>query len=154
MLPEVQLHTDTNKQTKQGKQERQKKKEGGTEVAKAAGATDAVEVGLRVLREVKVDDHVDRLDVNAARKEVGADQVSALAVAEVVEHAVALVLRHLPKWTRPEERVRQKGGVVRQKWQMLEAGWVVRPSTNLNKASMPTAGVPGRECRSTSSRAR
>lgn len=35
-----------------------------------------------------------RLDINSSRKQVGAHQVAASAVAEVVEHAVAVVLLH------------------------------------------------------------
>jgi hypothetical protein len=54
-----------------------------------------VQVGLRVLGEVKVDDDVDRLDVDAAREEVRGDEVAAVAVAEVVEDAVPVALRHL-----------------------------------------------------------
>ena len=44
--------------------------EGDAEVAEAAGPTDAVEVGLRHLGEVEVDDDVDCLDVDTAGEEV------------------------------------------------------------------------------------
>ena len=44
--------------------------DGQAQVAVAAGAPDAVQVGLRGLGEVKVDDHVDRLDVYASREQV------------------------------------------------------------------------------------
>lgn len=43
---------------------------GQTQVAEPARAADAVQVGLRVLREVEVDDDVHRLNVNATREEV------------------------------------------------------------------------------------
>ena len=39
-------------------------------MAKPSGTADTVKVGLRVLREVEVDDDVDGLDVDAAREEV------------------------------------------------------------------------------------
>jgi len=68
--------------------------EGDAEVAEAAGPTDAVEVGLRHLGEVEVDDDVDCLDVDAAGEEVAADQVPAQPGAEVVEHSVAMSLGH------------------------------------------------------------
>ena len=51
--------------------------EGDAEVAKAAGPTDAVEVGLSHLGEVKVDDDVDCLDVDTAGEEVTAHKVAA-----------------------------------------------------------------------------
>ena len=44
--------------------------EGDAEVAEAAGPTDAVEVGLRHLGEVEVDDDIDCLDVDTAGEEV------------------------------------------------------------------------------------
>ena len=44
--------------------------EGDTEVAEAAGPTDAVEVGLRHLGEVEVDDDIDCLDVDTTGEEV------------------------------------------------------------------------------------
>ena len=55
---------------------------------------DAVQVRLRVFGEVKVDDDVDGLDVDAPREQVGRDEVAARAVAEVVEDAVAVGLNH------------------------------------------------------------
>lgn len=68
--------------------------DGDAEVAEAARAPDAVQVGLGHAREVEVDDHVDGLHVDAAREQVGAHEVAAQAGAEVVEHAVAVRLRH------------------------------------------------------------
>ena len=44
--------------------------EGDTEVAEAAGPTDAVEVGLCHLGEVEVDDDIDCLDVDTTGEEV------------------------------------------------------------------------------------
>lgn len=67
---------------------------GNTEVAKPARAPDAMEVRLRHAREVEVDDHVNGLHVDTAREQIRAHQVAAQAGAEVVEHAVAVRLRH------------------------------------------------------------
>mmetsp|Transcript_27995 Transcript_27995/g.88944 ORF Transcript_27995/g.88944 Transcript_27995/m.88944 type:complete len:203 (+) Transcript_27995:315-923(+) len=64
------------------------------EVPEAPRAADAVQVGLRVLGEVEVDDDVHGLYVDAAREEVRGDQAPAGAVAEVVEDAVAVRLVH------------------------------------------------------------
>ena len=66
--------------------------DGDSEMPETAGATDAMQIRLGHLGEVEVDDHVHGLDVNAAREEVGADQVAAETRAEVVEHAVSVSL--------------------------------------------------------------
>eukprot|EP00760_Papus_ankaliazontas_P008881 PhM_4_TR13942/c4_g1_i1/m.5384 len=68
--------------------------DGDAEVSEATAATDTVEVRLGVLREVEVDDDVHGLDVNAAGDKVTAHKVAALALAEVVEDAVAVLLEH------------------------------------------------------------
>ena len=54
-----------------------------------------MEVGLGHLREVEVDDDVDRLDVDTSGEEIAADQVPAEAGSEVVEDSVAVSLGHL-----------------------------------------------------------
>lgn len=64
-------------------------------MAKAARATDSVQVGLRILREVKVDDNVDGLDVDTTGEKVRRHQVAARTVAEVMEDAVTVSLDHL-----------------------------------------------------------
>mmetsp|Transcript_97126 Transcript_97126/g.258092 ORF Transcript_97126/g.258092 Transcript_97126/m.258092 type:complete len:271 (-) Transcript_97126:782-1594(-) len=64
------------------------------EVPEAPRSADAVQVRLRVLGEVKVDDDVHRLYVYAAREEVGGDQTPAGPVSEVVEDPVAVRLVH------------------------------------------------------------
>lgn len=56
--------------------------------------TNSVKVGLGVLRKVKVDDNIDRLNVNATREEVGADKVAAYAVSKIMEDAVTVMLKH------------------------------------------------------------
>lgn len=45
-----------------------------TQVAEAARAADAVQIGLGVLREVEVDDHIHGLDVDTAREQVWGKQ--------------------------------------------------------------------------------
>ena len=62
-------------------------------LAGPAGAADAVDVGLRLVRDVEVDDVGDVVDVEPARRDVAGDQDSHLPAAELVERARALVLR-------------------------------------------------------------
>ena len=45
--------------------------DGEPEMAKSTGSADSVEVGLGILGEIKVDDDVHRLNVNASREEIG-----------------------------------------------------------------------------------
>lgn len=53
-----------------------------------------MQIGLRVAREVEVHHHVHRLDVDPSGQQVGAHEVAAEPLAEVVEHAVAVLLVH------------------------------------------------------------
>jgi len=69
--------------------------DGDTQMAESAGPADPVQICLRHLGEVKVDDDVHRLNIDASGEEVGAHEISALARPEVVEHAVTMLLRHL-----------------------------------------------------------
>ena len=63
-------------------------------MTKATRATDTMQVCLTHLGEVKVDDHVDGLNINTTSEQVRANQVAAGAVAEVVENTIAMVLTH------------------------------------------------------------
>ena len=54
-----------------------------------------MEVCLGVLGEVKVDYNVNGLDINTTGEEIGADEVTANTLAEVVEDAVTVGLQHL-----------------------------------------------------------
>lgn len=65
------------------------------EVTESPRSADAVKVCLCVLGKVKVDDDVDRLDVDTAGEEIGADEVSGAAVSEFVKDAVSIGLLHL-----------------------------------------------------------
>lgn len=47
-----------------------------TQVTEAARATNSVQVCLSVLGEVKVDHHIDRLDINTTGEQVCAEHVS------------------------------------------------------------------------------
>lgn len=67
---------------------------GKTKVTVATGTTNSVQVGLGILREIKVDDNVDSLDVDTASEKIRANKVAADAVAEVVEDAVTGLLLH------------------------------------------------------------
>lgn len=44
--------------------------DGETQVTKTSGSTNAVEIRLRVLGKVKVDDHIDGRDVNTTSEEI------------------------------------------------------------------------------------
>ena len=61
--------------------------------AGARGAADAVHVAFRDVGQIEVDDVADAIDVDAAGGDVGRHQRSHPAVAEVLQHALALVLR-------------------------------------------------------------
>ena len=63
-----------------------------TAAARAAGAADAVHVGLGVGGDVVVDDVADPLDVEAAGGDVGGDQDVELARLQLVDRALALGL--------------------------------------------------------------
>ena len=63
-----------------------------TLAARAAGAPDAVHVGLGLTRNIEVDDEGDTLDVEASGGHVGRDQHVERAVLEALDHALALGL--------------------------------------------------------------
>ena len=62
---------------------------------KAAGSTNAMQVRFRIFREIKVDNHINRLNVDPSSEEVRAHQVSRCPVAEFVEYPVPVRLLHL-----------------------------------------------------------
>jgi hypothetical protein len=53
-------------------------------VTETTGSTDSVQVGLSIPWEVKVDDDVDRHDIDTTGKDVCADKASCFTVFEVV----------------------------------------------------------------------
>ena len=86
--------------------------DGKTKVAETACATNTVEVRFTVLGEVEVDHHVDTLDVDTAREQVRAHQVAGGALAELMEHSVAVALLHASM--NVEARVPELGDLLRQ----------------------------------------
>lgn len=66
-----------------------------TKMAESTGTSDTVKIRLRVLGEVKVDDNVDGLYVDATSQKVRTHKVTADTVAKVVENPVASLLGHL-----------------------------------------------------------
>lgn len=88
--------------------------DGEAEMAETTRATDAVEISLGILGEIKVDDHVDGLDINASSQEIGADEVPAGTVAEIVEYSVTGMLGHLGMAV--EARVAQLGDLLGQEF--------------------------------------
>lgn len=72
--------------------------------------TDSVEIGFSCSGEIKVDDDVDGLDVDTASEKIGADEVAGHAVAEIVEDAVPVGLKHFR--VRVETRVAELGDLL------------------------------------------
>ena len=63
-------------------------------MTKPSRTANAVEVSLRVLRKIEIDDNIYRLYVYASSKKVGTDEVTTDSVAEIMENTVAVVLQH------------------------------------------------------------
>lgn len=63
-------------------------------MTKTARAADAMKICLGVLREVEINDNVDRLNVDTASQQVRANEIPADSIAEIVEHPVAVLLKH------------------------------------------------------------
>ena len=64
-------------------------------MAVPTGTANTMKVGLGILGEVEVDDDVHSLNIDTAGEQVGAHEVAADAIAEVVENTVAGLLEHL-----------------------------------------------------------
>lgn len=71
------------------------KVDGNSLPSETTRATNAMEVVLLLLREVVVDDNGDLLDVNTTSKEIGGDEDTGLAIAELLHDGVALILTHI-----------------------------------------------------------
>ncbi len=69
--------------------------DGVTLAARATGTPDTVDVGLRVVRDVVIDDVRDALDINAARCHIGSDDNIQLPVLQPGNRAFALRLRNI-----------------------------------------------------------
>jgi len=69
--------------------------DGQSQMTKASSTTDAVEIGLRVLWEVKIDDNIHRLYINPPSKQVCTHKVSASTIPKIVENSIPVRLQHL-----------------------------------------------------------
>lgn len=65
-----------------------------TKVTETTRTTNTVQIGLCVLGEIKVDDDVDRLNIDTAGQQIRAYKVAAHAIAEIMEHSVTVLLKH------------------------------------------------------------
>lgn len=83
-----------------------------TKVTETTRTTNTVQIGLRILGEIKVDDDVDRLNIDTSGQQIRANEVAAHAIAEVVEHAVTVLLKHAS--VRVEARVAQLSDLFRE----------------------------------------
>jgi hypothetical protein len=63
-------------------------------VSEPSTPSDPVQIRFCVFGEIKVDDDIDGLDVDASSEEVCADEVAADPLAKVVEDAVSVGLEH------------------------------------------------------------
>jgi len=63
-------------------------------MSKSSTPPDPMEIRLRILRKVEINDDVDGLDIDSSGEEVRTDEVATNAVAEVVEDAVSVRLEH------------------------------------------------------------
>ena len=61
-------------------------------MSKPSRSTNAMKVGLRILRKIEIDDHVYSLDVDTTSKKIRTYKVAANTIPEIMEHAVAVVL--------------------------------------------------------------
>ena len=65
-----------------------------SQVAESSRPTNTVEVSLGVLGEIKVDDHIDALDVDTASEEIGRHEMAGATISEFVEDSIAIRLLH------------------------------------------------------------
>ncbi len=66
-----------------------------TQMTKTSGTTNSMEVRLRILWEVEINDDIYGLNVNATSKKVGAYEIAADTFAEIVEDTITMRLQHL-----------------------------------------------------------
>lgn len=83
-------------------------------MAETSRASNTVKISLRVLGQVEVDDDVDSLDIDTTGQQIGANEVTADTLAEVVENAVTVGLEHLGM--RIETRVSKLGDLLGEKF--------------------------------------
>ena len=59
------------------------------------GSANPVEIGLSVFGEIKIDDYVDRLNVNSTSEKIRAHQITADTISKIVKDTIAIMLKHL-----------------------------------------------------------
>lgn len=69
--------------------------DGHSQMSETSGSTNAMEISLRILRKIEIDDHVHGLDVDTTSKKIRADKIAAYTVPEIMKDAVTIVLQHL-----------------------------------------------------------
>lgn len=78
-----------------------------------ARTSNTMKISLCVLWEIEIDDNVYRLNINTTGEKIGADKVTANAIAEIVEDTVAIMLQHLG--VRVKTRVSELGDLLCKK---------------------------------------
>lgn len=72
-----------------------------------------MKISLCIFGEIKVDDHVHRLNINTTSEEIRADKITADAIAKIMEDTVTIMLQHLG--VRVETRVSELGDLLCKK---------------------------------------
>lgn len=65
-----------------------------SQMTEATRTSNAVKICLCVFGKIEVDDDIDGLDVNSTGQQIGADEVAACAVPEIMKDAVPVILLH------------------------------------------------------------
>lgn len=63
-------------------------------MTKTSRAANPVQICLGIFGEIKVDDHIDRLYINATGQKIRTDKISTDTVAEIVKNSIAIMLQH------------------------------------------------------------
>lgn len=58
-------------------------------------STNTMKICLRILRKVKIDHHIDGLNIDSTSQKIRTDKVAAYAVAKIMEYPITVVLQHL-----------------------------------------------------------
>ena len=66
-----------------------------TQMSETSRSTNTMEVSLRVLRKVEIDNHVHSLDVDTTSEKIRTHEVAANTIPKVMEHTVTVMLQHL-----------------------------------------------------------
>lgn len=65
---------------------------GHAQMSITSRSTNTMEVCLRIFRKVKVDNHIDGLDIDSTSQKIRTNQVAAYTVAKVMEYPITIVL--------------------------------------------------------------